>query len=115
MSWAQDARSSAEFCTDVFGEAAAYLDSTLTRAIVVRASVGKARKVRDYSSHGTKLVEVVPVIVDNSEVTVRIDGTITIGLDTYSIRTVEPSIGERTICTCQRTTQHQVNRKGYRG
>ncbi len=115
MSWSEDAKICAESLTDEFGEDATYKDASLPAPIPIKASVGKARKVREYANHGTKLIEVVPVIIDDSEVAVRIDGIIVLGTATYAIRSIEPSIGGRTICTSVRTTQHQIARKGYRG
>lgn len=116
MSFAEDAKTLAEECTEVFGTAdVQYSDPSLQTPVTIKASIGNAKRVRRYTDHGMRYVTELPIIVDNSAQILRQDGHFTVGTNVFAIDSLEPRVGERQIANCTQTSQAEVTRKGYRG
>ena len=115
MSWHEDTAEYAEELTEVFAYPNVSYEDPDCEKDTVTASVGKRRRERRYDDKGMFLVQTIPIITNNSEVTIRIDGTFTVDGQQYKVEQTEPSIGGRTKSTCVAWSSRENSRRKFRG
>lgn len=103
---------------DYYGQPISYIDPSLGSAISIEnAAVSSERSERRKNDHGWYLALTRKVIVLNEDVTVRIDGKVTVTSNgkVYSIEAVRDAGGDRMVLDLIRSEVAEVTRPRYRG
>lgn len=102
--------------SEYFGQPIFYQDSSLSQAIEIPDAVVHPERVeRRKRDHGWDRVQVREVYFSASYVTARMDASIQIGCETFSIDELGTASGNRTWLKLKRTLAGEVSRPRARG